>query len=293
MTIVSAGKRGAPGKLARGGLGRKFMPGSKHSARVARSLTRCSVALALGLLLAACEREAEDAKTAASSTSNAAGSSSRANAPSNEAEPYAALADRRKPLIADATDALDETYAALGLLAEEDYDGAAEALARATGKLEVVLAAEPELALAPVAADIRTYDVLVTPEDVDTLRNAAEEALDNGRLQEGRRLIKDLASEHVFSVTSLPLATYPNALRQAAALIKNGRPQEAVGRSRPRWLHWWSRRPLCHCRSFGRNSCSNARGRLPNRRSGAGGGCAGTRDTGPGNSAGATFVLPS
>ena len=204
------------------------MPDSTHSAPLARSLACCSAALALGLLTAGCEREAGDLEPAATSTASAPGSSSQATATSSEAEPYERLAARRRALIADAAEALDETYAALGLLAKEDHDGAAEALARATGKLEVVLTAEPELALAPVAVDVRTYDVLATPEDVDALRRIAEEALDDGRLQEGRRLIEGLASEHVFSVTNLPLATYPDALKQAAALIRDGRPQEAI-----------------------------------------------------------------
>ena len=148
--------------------------------------------------------------------------------PSSETDPYGAFAVRRDVLIADAVEALDETYSALGLLAAQDNDGAAEALARATGKLEIVLTAEPGLALAPVAVDVRTYDVIASPDDVDRLRQAAEEALDDGRLQDGRMLIRDLASEHVFTVTNLPLATYPDALKAAAALIKGGRPLEAV-----------------------------------------------------------------
>ncbi|MET1083421.1 MAG: YfdX family protein [Burkholderiales bacterium] len=204
------------------------MCSSKHRAPLARSLTCCSVALTLGLLAAGCDRERGRTHPAATSTEHAPGSSSRTSAPSADAEPYAALAVRRRALVADAAEALDETYAALGLLARNDLDGAADALARATGKLEVVLAAEPTLALAPVAVDVRSYDLVASPTAVEALRKTAEEALDDGRLQEGRKLIEGLASEHVFSVTSLPLATYPDALKQAASLIKDGRPQEAV-----------------------------------------------------------------
>ncbi|KRA84006.1 YfdX family protein [Altererythrobacter sp. Root672] len=200
------------------------MPGSTYSPRVARPWTACSLALALGLLLAGCEREADDATSALASEA----SSSRADALSSEPQTYEALAETRKALVGDAAQALDETYAALGMLAEKDFDGAADALARATGKLEVVVTADPELALVPVAVELRTHDLIATPGDVDALRKAAEEALDDGRLQEGRRLIEDLASEHVYSVTKLPLATYPGGLRQAAALIKSGRPLEAI-----------------------------------------------------------------
>ena len=41
-------------------------------------------------------------------------------------------------------------------------------------------------------------------------------------------MIGELASEHVISVTNIPLATYPLALKQAAALIHAGRTGEAV-----------------------------------------------------------------
>ena len=152
------------------------MSRSRHRAPPARPLTRCSAALALALLAAGCDRQGADTKTAATSTENAPGSSSHASARSANAEPYAAMAARRRALVADAAEALDETYAALGLLARNDPDGAAEALARATGKLEVVLAAEPKLALAPVAVDVRTYDLVATPKDVDVCRAVTNQA---------------------------------------------------------------------------------------------------------------------
>ena len=41
-------------------------------------------------------------------------------------------------------------------------------------------------------------------------------------------MIADLASEHVISVTSIPLATYPAAIKQAAALIHADKPDEAA-----------------------------------------------------------------
>ena len=41
-------------------------------------------------------------------------------------------------------------------------------------------------------------------------------------------MIADLASEHVISVTNIPLATYPAAIKQAAALLHANRPAEAA-----------------------------------------------------------------
>ena len=39
-------------------------------------------------------------------------------------------------------------------------------------------------------------------------------------------MIADLASEHVISVTNIPLATYPAAIKQAAALIHANKPRK-------------------------------------------------------------------
>lgn len=138
------------------------------------------------------------------------------------------LAAKRRTLIREAVDALQETRNALDLLAGGKPDQALEALARATGKLEVAVAADPALKLAPVDAQSILHDVVITPDAVEALRVNAKEALDQRRLQDARHMIAGLASEYAISVTSIPLATYPEALKQAAALIHAGRIAEAV-----------------------------------------------------------------
>ncbi len=132
------------------------------------------------------------------------------------------LADRRRTLIADAVLALQESYAALDLLAAGKRDAAVKALARATGKLDIVLAADPDLALAPVDVRATTHDVIATPADVKRLRDLSEAALDDGRLQDARHLLAGLASESVISTVNIPLARYPAAIKQAAARILAG-----------------------------------------------------------------------
>ena len=114
------------------------------------------------------------------------------------------------------------------LLAAAKASDAIAALERATGKLDIVLAADPDLALAPVDVRAIVHDVIAAPDAVTALRQRAEAALDDGRLQDARHMIADLASEHVISVTSIPLATYPAAIKQAAALIHADKPAEAA-----------------------------------------------------------------
>jgi hypothetical protein len=137
-----------------------------------------------------------------------------------------APADRGR-LLQEAVSALQETDNALTAIDQNNAKDAIGALERATGKLEILLARTPDLALAPVDISATTHDVLGEPKDVDALRKAAEEAIEAGRLQRARHLIGDLSSETVVSVSSLPLATYPAAIKSAAALLAQGKTQQA------------------------------------------------------------------
>lgn len=137
------------------------------------------------------------------------------------------LEESRDDIIAEATEALDATRKALEALENDKSDEALEHLAIATGKLEIILARRPELALAPVDASVRTIRVL---SDVDTLREArrvATMALLDGDAQTARTLLAGFADHTAVSVENLPMATYPTAIRRAAALIEAGRIDEA------------------------------------------------------------------
>jgi len=190
------------------------------------------LALGASLLLAGCGGDANPSdQAAAGDTATAPADAANTNAtaaPAPGGDLGEQLAAKRKTLVAEAISALQETEAALALLAGNDKPGAVEALARATGKLDIVLAADPKLALAPIDVRVAIHDVVTTPDAVKALRTRAEAALDDGRLQDARHLIADLASEHVIDVTSLPLATYPAAIKQAAALLHDDKPGEAV-----------------------------------------------------------------
>lgn len=147
--------------------------------------------------------------------------------PAHDGAAATASPTRHGDLLKEAVDALRETQNALAAIDRGRSDQAIAALERGTGKLEIVLARTPSLALAPVDTAVETRDVLGSVERVQEVREQARHALDRGRLQEARRLIGDLASETVISVSNLPLATYPTALKQAAAALHQGKPQEA------------------------------------------------------------------
>jgi len=130
--------------------------------------------------------------------------------------------DKRAKLLKRAINAVTETDTAIAALAEDDSEKALEALARATGQLDIILAREPSLAIAPI--DVRTtrLDTLGSVDDVKQLRKDIQEAVREGQLQEARLLLRDFGSEVRMTTTNLPLATYPEALKTAAALIDDG-----------------------------------------------------------------------
>ena len=144
------------------------------------------------------------------------------------AETDSQLADKRTAVIQEAVDALDETNAAIAAIEKGDKDAAIAALALATGKLETVLAREPDLALAPVRVDHIIHDVVGSVEAVRGLGKQIADLVDDGKFQEARPLLSEFVSEVVIRTTSLPLATYPDAILAATALLDDGKTDEAM-----------------------------------------------------------------
>ncbi len=134
---------------------------------------------------------------------------------------------KRKEILEEATSAINETHNALRALDKKKTKTALRALERATGKLEIILAREPSLALAPVDVVATTLDTLATADKVKKIRDEAEDLLEDGRVQEARRLLEHLGSETVISTTNIPLATYPKAIKQAAAMVDKDKVEDA------------------------------------------------------------------
>lgn len=139
-----------------------------------------------------------------------------------------AAAERRQKITQEAVDALSRTRDALTALEEGRIDDALEALSVTIGKLELIVAREPELALAPTDVTVIRHDLYATADAIEATIDRAEKALADGKVQEARRLLDDLASELVIQVTNLPLATYPDAIKAITPLIDDGKIDEAM-----------------------------------------------------------------
>lgn len=136
-------------------------------------------------------------------------------------------ADKRKLITSEAMAAISETKNALKALDDGDKDEALKALERATGKLELILARDPKLALAPNNVSAATYDLYADIDKVEEARKEAEGLLADGQVQDARQILEALRSETVISVSNIPLATYPDAIKKAVKFIDDGKQKEA------------------------------------------------------------------
>ena len=96
------------------------------------------------------------------------------------------------------------------------------ALELASGKLELVLARDAKLALAPVDVRVITHDIHANVESVKKAVKLSRELLGDGEVQKARPIVANLASEIVIETDNLPMATYPAAIKSAARLIDSG-----------------------------------------------------------------------
>lgn len=143
-------------------------------------------------------------------------------------EANAQLAEKRANLIEEAVDALKQTQSAIDAIEKGDTDAALKALAAATGKLEIVVARDPELALAPVGVTYITYDLRGPVQAVRDVGNRIEDLVQDGEFQAARHLLRNFASEIVIKTSNLPLATYPDAILEATGLLDEGKTDEAL-----------------------------------------------------------------
>jgi hypothetical protein len=133
----------------------------------------------------------------------------------------------RKKLVSEAVTAVQMTRDALKALEEGKTEDALSSLENATGKLELLVARDPNLAFVPINVTTQVYDLFANADTVEKFVNEAKRALKKGQVQDARRLLDNLASEIVVRVSNLPLATYPAAIKAAVPMIDRGEIEEA------------------------------------------------------------------
>ncbi len=134
---------------------------------------------------------------------------------------------KRATVIKEAVTALAQTKKAIEALDKKDKKKALDALAIVTGKLDIVIAREPDLANAPIDVRVVTYDLISSIDAIKKAVKRAKKLLDDGEVQQAREILMGLTSEIDLVVTSLPLASYSQGIKAVAKLVDKEKYQQA------------------------------------------------------------------
>jgi tetratricopeptide (TPR) repeat protein len=126
---------------------------------------------------------------------------------------------KSKNFNADAIAAINQVEQAASLLKGEKYEDALNQLKSADKRLEAAISADPSVKLIPVVQDVRTYDLVTSPQAVKEEVDAIGAELQSGNVQEARLRLDRLRSELVTSYVYLPVEIYPAAIKEAVKEI--------------------------------------------------------------------------
>jgi hypothetical protein len=133
----------------------------------------------------------------------------------------------KKSLDQDAIVVINDTQKAIDAIAAGKSDDALKTIEEATGKVNILLARNPATAFIPVDAEVDIIDA--APHDTKLIRQIASDATAAVAAKDyptARVLLYSLTSEIRNRTFNLPLATYPDALKEAARLLDQKKNQE-------------------------------------------------------------------
>ncbi len=184
------------------------------------------IALCVLASMAGAARAADQASSPPASPAQSAGSARERDHVDQESA--TALLRERQSLVREAITANEDMLLAIAGLEHGDKDIAYKALADASGKLDVVLARDPQLKRVPVSVQSTTRDLDTGPQGVSKALADAKQELSKGDVQAARTSLHPLTSEIRITTESLPMDTYPAAIKQATKEIQAGRSADAA-----------------------------------------------------------------
>jgi hypothetical protein len=143
-------------------------------------------------------------------------------------EIHDALLISNDSITGEAAIVIAETHNAIRHLIDSNYAAATKAIENAIGKSEVVTTLNRGNGLAPLTRDVIVRDLVADLQTLNDARHEVEDFIDKGYLQDARRLANLLVSEIYISTSSIPLQTYPAALKKAVELSKEKKLTEAA-----------------------------------------------------------------
>ncbi|HSN22982.1 MAG TPA: YfdX family protein [Methylomicrobium sp.] len=142
------------------------------------------------------------------------------------------LGEKKQQIEHEALEVIMGTNHALLALQKKDSNKAMSLLQEVSGKLDVLLAKYPGLNQIPANVEAEVDDFETNGKEADAkqvqkLIDQAGELLDEHKVQDAREILAQLVSEMRITTTSIPLGTYPAAVKDAVGLIAKGKTDEA------------------------------------------------------------------
>jgi hypothetical protein len=138
------------------------------------------------------------------------------------------LAEKNQQVVIEARDSILGTQQALIALEKNDTKAALSVLQDVSKKLDIILAKNHDLALVPADMEVDISDFEGDAKTVKRELKQADDLLDDGKVQSSRQILDGLASEMRINTISIPLGTFPLAIKNAVALIDAGKANEAA-----------------------------------------------------------------
>ena len=135
--------------------------------------------------------------------------------------------DNRVKLVQEALESLKFSAKAVDELNKNKTDEAKKSIELALGKLESILASEHTPKLLPIENQIVIKNFVGTSDDVKKVLAEVKTLLSLGKVQEAGELLISLQSEIDITTVSLPLASYPDALKLASKYLIEKHPAKA------------------------------------------------------------------
>ncbi len=163
---------------------------------------------------------------ATASESNASMSSQEVSAHATEVATTNAKNNQVK-LVQEAINSLKLSAKALADLNQNKPEEAKKDIELALGKLESILAVKDTPKLLPIENRMVVKNFIGSAKDVEAAIKEVRSMLDKGQVQEAGELLYSLQSEIDITVVSLPLVSYPDALKLASKYIIEEKPEKA------------------------------------------------------------------
>lgn len=193
------------------------------------ALMACGLAACLGWpSRAGCDEPSEARNQTQAGLDHQRKDAEQKSRPEIEQQRQEAVKEAEKAIDNDALAAMEQTLKAVKAIAAGKTDEALAAIEQATGKLNVLLARNPQTALIPVDVGVDVIDAApLDAKGVKDRARAAERAVYDKDYPGARVLLAGLMSEIRVRTSNLPLGTYPAALKEAARLLDQKNNKEA------------------------------------------------------------------